>query len=122
MGKITLKSGFEIAKNYVLPIVKTIAKSFISRYGKTTYEKLYKHFTEGLVSFETALSKCLNSTDVKKLKKHIECAKLGLAFYEQVHITLDSVLAEYNAIILESEERLKTLEENSTEIEIPEGN
>ena len=109
MAKIDIKSGVILAGKIILPTLKKIIKSAISKIGKQSYDKLYNRFCDGLASFETALSKCLNTTDVNKLEKHITLAKIGLGFYEQMHTTLDSMLPDYNAIILEASERLENL-------------
>ena len=49
------------------------------------------------------------TNDLKKLEKRLKCCKLGLAFFEKMNSVLDGVLADYNAAVLEAEEKYKKL-------------
>ena len=107
----------KLCADYVLPHIKKIAKSLISNIGKSAYEKLYSRFTKALESFEEALEKCFETNDLKKLEKRLKCCKLGLAFFEKMNSVLDGVLADYNAAVLEAEEKYKKLGGGILEVE-----
>lgn len=101
--------GLKVCQEYILPGIKKIAKSFISNIGKSLYERLYTRFAKALNSFEEALDKLLETDDLEKLKKRLKCCKLGLVFFEKMDVALNNVLADYNAAILEAEEKLLEL-------------
>ena len=107
----------KLCADYVLPYIKKIAKSLISNIGKSAYEKLYSRFTKALESFEEALEKCFETNDLKKLEKRLKCCTLGLAFFEKMNPVLDGVLADYNAAVLEAEEKYKKLGGGVLEVE-----
>jgi hypothetical protein len=108
---MNIKTGFELCKKFILPALQKIIKSLIKKSAKAMYEKLYLKFCDSLVSFETAISKALKETDPKKLQKNIACIELGLNFYEKVHETLEGVLPDYAAMLVEAKERLNRISE-----------
>lgn len=101
--------GTELFIKYVLPCVKTIAKSLISTIGKSIYEKLYTKFVKALKSFEDALKKCFSTSDAKKLEKRLRCCKLGFVYFERIKLTLEKALNDYAAAIQEAETRYNEL-------------
>ena len=113
---IELKIGVDLCVKYVLPLLKKIAASVISKAGKSAYEKLYSKFTNALESFEAALIKCSQTDDVSKLKKHIACCRLGLSFFEKMKSALDGVLAGYRCSLDIAEARFCNLGGNLSEI------
>jgi len=103
--------GIALCVKYVVPAVKKIIKSAISRLGKNLYEKLYDRFKSALESFGEALNKMFQTTDPEKLKKRIECCRLGLGFFEKIHQVLEEVLPDYSAAVAEASEKLSRLNE-----------
>ncbi len=106
-----IKTGFELCKKLILPALQKIIKSLIKKSAKALYEKLYLKFCDSLVSFETAIGNALKETDPKKLQKNIACIEFGLNFYEKVHATLEGVLPDYAAYLVEAKERLNRMNE-----------
>lgn len=97
--------GLKVCQDFILPKIKKITKSLIANIAKSLYERLYIRFTKALESFEEALDKLLKTNDIDKLRKRLKCCKLGLEFFEKIGDALNNVLADYNAAILEAEER-----------------
>ena len=91
--------GLELSKKYLLPAVKKIGISIISNAGKSAYEKLYSRFTKATESFEVALSKLSDTSDLKKFQKRVKCCRLGLNFFLKIHKVLEEVLADYSAAV-----------------------
>lgn len=104
-----IKIAISLLVKYLAPIVTKIIKSKISAIGKTLYEKLYNRIVDALQSFEKALTKCLKTDDVKKLKKNIVCCSLGLKFFTKIYEVLEGVLPEYEAAIEEAKNRYNNL-------------
>lgn len=104
-----IKVAIALITKYLAPIVTKIIKSKISTIGKSLYEKLYNRIVDALNSFENALTKCLNTTDTKKLKKRIVCCDLGLKFFTRIHSLLDDVLPEYSAAVEEAKNKYSEL-------------
>lgn len=102
--------GVELCIKYVVPAVKKIIKSAISRIGKNLYERLYDRFKSALESFGEALEKMFQTTEPEKLKKRIECCRLGLSFFEKIYRVLEDVLPEYSAAVAEANEKLSRIE------------
>lgn len=97
--------GLKVCQEYILPVVKKIARSLISNIGKSLYERLYSRFAKALASFEEALDKLFEINDIDKLKKRLKCCKKGLLFFEKMDVALNNVLADYNAAITDAEEK-----------------
>lgn len=97
--------GVQLCVKYIVPAVKKIVKSAISRLGKSLYEKLYDRFKSALESFGEAVEKMFKTTEPEKLKKRLECCILGLKFFEKIHQVLEEVLPEYSAAIAEAKEK-----------------
>ena len=91
--------GIELCIKYVVPAVKKIIKSAISKLGKNLYEKLYDRFKSALESLGEAIQKMLDTDDPEKLQKRLDCCELGLKFFEKIYQVLDEVLPEYKKAI-----------------------
>lgn len=102
--------GVQLCVKYVVPAIKKIIKSAISKLGKNLYEKLYDRFKSALESFGEALEKMFQTTDPEKLKKRVDCCRLGLSFFEKIHQVLEEVLPEYSAAVAEASEKLSRIE------------
>ena len=101
--------ALSVSKKYLLPAVKKIGISFISNAGKTSYEKLYSRFTKATESFEVALSKLSDTSDIKKFQKRVKCCRLGLNFFLKIHAVLEEILADYSAAVEDAESKLCNL-------------
>lgn len=101
--------GVELCIKYILPTVKNIIKSAISKIGKSLYEKLNDRFKSALESFGEAVEKMVKENKADKLKKRITCCRLGFVFFEKVYRVLEELLPEYSAAIQDAENRLEKL-------------
>lgn len=107
--EIEVKAGIELCKRYVLPLLLKIAKSAISNFGKSTYEKFYNKFMQALKSYGEAIVKMTQADDVETLKKRLACCELGYKFFERIKNTLDDVLVGYQNALSLAEARFQDL-------------
>lgn len=101
--------GLELSKKYLLPLIKKIGTSLISNLAKTTYKRFYAHFIKMTESFEKALDKLGDTSDIKKFKTRVECCRLGLDFFTKIKKVLDSVLDKYTKAVENAENKLEEL-------------
>lgn len=114
--EIELKAGLALCVKYVLPVLKKIAVSAISKIGKSTYEKLYDKFIKALESFTHAVEKLLEAEDIEKIKKDLICCELGYKFFEKIKVALDKALLNFANALSIAEARFQDKGGNLEEI------